>query len=101
MEVPRVRFATWNMSHAVKKDAARRAAGWGHLRDLRVDVAMVQEAGLPLLDVAGQVLEQPDPREPRRGDWRTAVVSYRPTLTGLTQSPATGRAFHVPDAARA
>jgi endonuclease/exonuclease/phosphatase family metal-dependent hydrolase len=96
-----MRFATWNMSHAVKKDPDCRSAAWKHLCSLGVDVAMVQEAGLPVLDVAGQVLEQPDPREPRKGDWVTAVVSYGPPLNGLTKVRAKGREFRIPDAARA
>lgn len=88
------------MSHAVKRSADKRAAAWQYLRAIGVDVALVQEAGLPVTDVADSIInDEVDGR-----DWTTAVVSYGPLLTHLDQplTPSWGREvkFNIPDAAR-
>lgn len=93
-------IATWNMSHAVKRDAARRAAAWAHLRNLGLDVGLVQEAGLP---VPGD-LEATSATAPAKPDCGTAVVSFAGRVEPLEQPirPTWNRnaEFRIPDAAR-
>ena len=95
-----MRFATWNLSHAVKHGKDQRAKAWQHLGTLGIDVASVQEAGWPFGFVKSYVVG------PKRGpkDWLTAIVSYSPPLRELDQPlrPSWNRKaeFHIPDAAR-
>jgi hypothetical protein len=95
-----MRFATWNLSHAVKRNPARRSGAWRYLASLGADVVMVQEAGLSILGVSGRILGT----NPENRDWVNAVVSYGPTLSELEQPVRSkwGRnlAFRIPDAAR-
>ncbi len=95
-----MQFATWNLSHAVKKSPDRRASAWRYLAGLGIDVAMVQEAGRPITDVRTSIV---GPKREAK-DWVTAVVSYDPPIRELDQpvSPSWGRGleFRVPDAAR-
>ena len=70
-----LRIATWNLSHAVKHDRSRRAAGWRHLREfVAPDVALVQEGGIPFEGAQGSVAAATD------RDWTTSVVSYGPPI---------------------
>ena len=95
-----MQFATWNLSHAVKRGKDRRANAWRYLASLGVDVAMVQEAGKPIAHVESSIVGPK--RKPN--DWVTAVVSYSPSLRELDQPvrPSWGRGleFRIPDAAR-
>lgn len=95
-----MRIASWNLSHAVKRDPARRAKAWQYLASLDIDIAMVQEAGRPIEFVAQSVeADNPDER-----NWTTSVVSYGPMLQQLQQPvrPSWNRdlEFSIPDAAR-
>jgi len=91
-------IATWNLSHAVKRGRASRAAAWAHLAALGADVALVQEAGLPLAGVQGSICCQ------SASDWTTAVVTHGPRLSNLPQPirPSWNRklSFRIPDVAR-
>ena len=92
--------ATWNLSHAVKRDKGRRDGAWQYLAGLGLDIAIVQEAGLPICEaksaIIGPNIEQPD--------WGTAVVSYGPDIRPLDQPlrPSWNHKveFRIPDAAR-
>ena len=75
-----MRFATWNLSHAVKRGRDQRAEAWRHLASLETDVAMVQEAGQPITGVTASVVGA----DRQQKDWVTAVVSYGPLLLELT-----------------
>ena len=66
------RVATWNMSRAVKRGTARRAGAWRHLASLAVDIAIVQEAGLPI----GEVVDSTIGPDPEDRNWVTGAVSY-------------------------
>ena len=94
-----MRFATWNLSHAVKRSGRRRSLAWKHLASLGVDVAMVQEAGLPIHEVTRSI----SAKNPDKRDWGTAVVTYGPALSELNHVRSKLRrdvAFPIPDAAR-
>jgi endonuclease/exonuclease/phosphatase family metal-dependent hydrolase len=91
-----MRFASWNMSHAIKKDPVGRAAAWGYLRGLGVDVAMVQEAGLPI------PLTHISEPTPGTRNWITAVVSCGAALHSVSEVRTRWRQspFLLPDKAR-
>jgi len=95
-----MRFATWNLSHAVKRGVDRRARAWRHLASLRADVAIVQEAGRPITGESASIIGA----HPQLRDWVTAVVSYGPAIRELDQPvrPTWNRnaKFTIPDAAR-
>lgn len=95
-----MKVATWNLSHAVKHDKGRRDRAWRHLASLGADVAIVQEAGLPISSVKSSIVG-PNVEQP---DWVTAIVSYGPEIRELEQPvrPSWNRKleFRIPDAAR-
>jgi len=95
-----IRFATWNLSHAVKRSREKRENAWRHLANLGIDVAMVQEAGQPIKSAITSIV---GPKQESR-DWATAVVSYGPQLRELDQPirPSWNRKveFTIPEAAR-
>ena len=74
-----VRVATWNMNHWRRSDGER-AAGWKFLRDLELDLALVQEA-VPPPDVT--VVARSGGIGPTR-HWGSAVVSYAGGLAEIT-----------------
>jgi hypothetical protein len=70
-----LRIVTWNMKHAVVHDAGVRRRGWAHLATLSPNVALVQEAGLPVEGPVSVVWA--DGREPTGGqDWNAGVAGY-------------------------
>lgn len=95
-----MRFVTWNLSHAVKRGTERRKRAWEHLARLGADVALVQEAGLPVVGGAANVVG----RNKEGADWGPAVVSYGPPLREIDQPirPSWNRnaTFNIPRAAR-
>src|SRR5262249_37655868 len=94
-------FATWNLSHAVKRDKRRRSEAWEHLATLGAEIAIVQEAGLPIVCVVSSIVGP----NVKGLDWVTAVVSYGPKIRelDLPVRPSWNRklGFRIPDVARA
>ncbi|MGA9532291.1 MAG: hypothetical protein WBR18_06200, partial [Anaerolineales bacterium] len=95
-----MKIATWNLSHAVKRSAERRKKGWDFLASLSVDIAMTQEAGLPIGSAESSIIGE----KIGEVNWATAVVSYGPKIGRLEQPirPSWDRnaEFYIPDAAR-
>lgn len=94
-----MKFTTWNLSHAVKRGRLRRLDAWRHLANLATDVALVQEAGLPISNGHASIVAPNGP-----ANWVTAVVTYGPRIYDLDQPIRTrwnrSVEFRIPDAAR-
>src|SRR5439155_26856337 len=75
-----MRVATWNMNHW-RRTAAERAEAWAFLRDVSLDVALVQEA-LPPPGL--QAVHRSRGIDARR-KWGSAVVSFGDNLVELAR----------------
>jgi hypothetical protein len=95
-----MQIATWNLSHAVKHGQEQRNRAWQYLASLGADIAIVQEAGLPISGTKSNLVGH----NPEERDWVAAVVSYGPELRELDQPlrPSWDQKleFRIPDAAR-
>jgi hypothetical protein len=71
------------MKHAVVHDAGLRHRGWAHLATLSPNVALVQEAGLPVDGPTSMVWA--DGRQPTGGqDWNAGVAGYDVVIQPFT-----------------
>lgn len=69
-----VRIVSWNMNRLGRSHANHRRA-WDYLRDLRADVALVQEASPPQ-----ELKPVYHPIDAKRYNWGSAVVVFQPGL---------------------